>query len=48
MLKNPDRRTATTIEEKKVLIRRILFSLALIAEIERLISSERAHQQITE
>jgi hypothetical protein len=43
VLKNPDGQTATTIEEKKTLIRRILFSLALIAEAERLIPSERVY-----
>jgi hypothetical protein len=48
VLKNPDGRTATTIEEKEALIREILFSPALVAEIERMISLERAHQQITE
>jgi hypothetical protein len=48
MLKNSDRQTATTIEEKEILIRKTLFLLASVAEVKRVISSERAHQQITE
>jgi hypothetical protein len=48
MLKNPDEQTAITIEEKKILIKETLFPLASVAEMKRVISSERVHQQITE
>jgi hypothetical protein len=48
VLKNPDGRTATTIEEKETLIRETLFPPASVAGVERVISSERAYQQITE
>jgi hypothetical protein len=43
MLKNPDRRTAITIKKKETLVREILFPPALIAEVERVISSERVY-----
>ena len=48
VLKNSDGQTATTIEEKETLIREILFSLALVVGVKRVISSRRAHQQIIE
>jgi hypothetical protein len=43
VLKNLNKQTAITIEEKEILIREILFSLALVAEVERVISLGRVH-----
>jgi hypothetical protein len=43
VLKNSEGRTATTIEEKEALVRETLFPPALVAGIERVISSERAY-----
>ena len=44
VLKNPDGQTAITVKEKEILIREILFSLALIIKVEKVISLERAYQ----
>ena len=43
VLKNFNKQTATTIEKKETLIKEILFSLTSVAEVERVISSERAY-----
>jgi hypothetical protein len=43
VLKNSDKQTAITIKKKEILIRETLFPPASVAEVEKVISSERVY-----